>query len=63
MGIPSADCRTQDKMRIRALDPSYMTVEHTIQILYRLGFLWPETGSEYVRRFIAELDRLGFFSD
>ena len=47
----------------RPMGPDDLNVEHTVQILYRLGFLWPETGSEYVRRFIAELDRLGFFSD
>ena len=35
----------------------------TSQILYRLGFSWPETGSEYIRQFIRKLDGLSFFDE
>ncbi|MBR2717516.1 MAG: SDR family oxidoreductase, partial [Oscillospiraceae bacterium] len=34
---------------------------HTQQILARLGFSWPETGGDYIRQFLAALDRKGFF--
>ena len=33
----------------------------TLQILYRLGFRWPVTDSEYVRRFSSRLMEKGFF--
>ena len=33
----------------------------TLQILYRLGFRWPVTDSEYVRRFASRLMEKGFF--
>ncbi len=33
----------------------------TMQVLYSCGFRWPETGSEYVKRFVEKLRKLGFF--
>ncbi len=33
----------------------------TLQILYRLGFRWPVTGSSYVRAFTEKLRKKGFF--
>ncbi len=33
----------------------------TLQILYRLGFRWPVTDSEYVKRFASRLREKGFF--
>ncbi len=35
--------------------------KYTMQVLYRLGFRWPVTSTEYMRRFIASLKTLGFF--
>ena len=35
----------------------------TSQILYRLGFSWPETGSEYIGQFIRKLEGLSFFDE
>ena len=36
-------------------------ISHTVRILARLGFAWPETGSAYIRRFIEKLDQKGYF--
>lgn len=36
-------------------------ISHTVRILARLGFSWPETGRTYIRSFIDVLDGLGFF--
>ena len=33
----------------------------TTQILLRLGFSWPETGVAYIRQFLKQLERKGFF--
>ena len=36
--------------------------EYTLQVLYRLGFTWPVTSQDYIKRFLKALDGLGFFS-
>lgn len=41
---------------IESLDNSY-----TVSVLARLGFIWPETGSAYIRRFLEKLEQKGFF--
>lgn len=46
----------QRELGLEALDAGY-----TAQILFRLGFFWPNTDSAYVRRFLERLNRLGFF--
>ena len=33
----------------------------TMQILARLGFSWPETGTDYIRRFLRKLGEKGYF--
>ena len=35
--------------------------EYTMQVLYRMGFRWPVTSADYMRRFIKALYGLGFF--
>lgn len=35
--------------------------EYTMQVLYRLGYRWPVTTWDYVRRFIEGMKGLGFF--
>ena len=35
--------------------------EYTMQVLYRMGFRWPVTSDDYMRRFIKALYGLGFF--
>ena len=45
----------------KALGPADLDVSYTVQVLYRLGFRWSETGADYVRLFLGELSRLGFF--
>ena len=40
-----------------------LDIGFTSQVLYRLGFSWPETGSEYIRQFIRKLDGLSFFEE
>jgi len=37
------------------------TIAHTLHILKRLGFSWPETGEEYIRQFVKKLDEKAFF--
>ena len=34
---------------------------YTMQVLYRLGYSWPVTMWEYVKKFINMLQKLGFF--
>lgn len=34
---------------------------YTMQVLYRMGFRWPVTSRDYMRRFITALRGLGFF--
>ena len=45
----------------KALGPDDLNVSHTLQVLYRLGFRWSETGADYVRKFLNELQKLDFF--
>ena len=40
-----------------------LDVTYTSCILERLGFTWPETGKDYMRRFLKKLDEKGFFGD
>jgi len=44
---------TQTKMKTAG--PGDFSNTHTIQVLYRLGFCWPVTGTEYVIRFTNNL--------
>lgn len=46
----------------KALGPDDLNVDYTVQVLYRLGFRWMETSENYVRKFLCELDGLGFFN-
>ena len=46
---------------VRSYGFDVMNASQTLQILYRLGFRWPITDSEYVGRFSARLEKLGFF--
>ena len=48
---------------IHELGLSDIDISYTSQVLYRLGFSWPETGSEYIRQFIKKLDGLSFFNE
>lgn len=41
---------------LESFDNSY-----TSRVLERLGFEWPETGSDYMRRFLEKLGKKGFF--
>ena len=34
---------------------------YTMQVLYRMGFVWPVTSLDYMKRFINALRGLGFF--
>ena len=34
---------------------------YTMQVLYRLGFSWNPTSTEYVEQFLDALEGLGFF--
>lgn len=36
---------------------------YTTQVLYRLGYWWPQTASDYVKRFIKSIGDLGYFND
>ena len=38
-----------------------LDISYTSQILERLGFSWPETGSAYMRKFLERLKDKGFF--
>ena len=35
---------------------------YTMQVLYRMGFVWPVTSLDYMKRFINALRGLGFFN-
>ena len=48
---------------IQELGYEALNTSFTQQILYRLGFSWPQTGSEYIRQFIRKLDELAFFEE
>jgi thioester reductase-like protein len=38
-----------------------MDQKYTLQVLYRLGFVWPINSWDYFRRFMGVLDGLGYF--
>jgi hypothetical protein len=40
-----------------------MNREHTLQVLYRLGFIWPTTSWDYLKRFLQVLNGLEFFEE
>ena len=48
---------------VQELGLDSLNISFTLQTLYRLGFSWPETGSEYIRQFIRKLDELSFFDE
>ena len=35
--------------------------EYTMQVLYRMGYRWPEISEDYVRQFTSGMMELGFF--
>ena len=37
------------------------TCGYTMQVLYRMGYMWPSTTWDYIRRFVNALAGLGFF--
>jgi hypothetical protein len=37
--------------------------EHTLQVLYRLGFSWPAIDPDYFSRFIDYLNGMGYFDN
>ena len=37
------------------------TCGYTMQVLYRMGYIWPSTTWDYIRRFVNALAGLGFF--
>ena len=45
----------------KPLGPDVLNVNYTVQVLYRLGFRWPQTGADYVQRFMKKLKDLKFF--
>ena len=49
----------------RRADVRYLPVpeknEYTTQVLARKGFVWKDTGDEYIRKYTLELKGLGFF--
>ena len=51
----------QNNDDIREIGLESLDNAYTTRILKRLGFSWPETGSDYIRRFIDKLDQKGFF--
>lgn len=52
-----------NKSGIQNLSWNDIDMSFTTQVLYRLGFSWPETGAEYIRQFIRKLDGLLFFEE
>ena len=52
-----------NKSGIQNLSWNDIDMSFTTQVLYRLGFSWPETGAEYIRQFIRKLDGLSFFEE
>ncbi len=46
---------------VRGRDFDEINVDYTVQILYRLGFCWPTTTENYVRRFLNTLASLNLF--
>ena len=37
------------------------TISYTVYVLKKLGFSWPETGADYIRRFVRKLSEKSFF--
>ena len=52
---------TNDGSDSRVLGVDDLDAGYTTQVLYRLGFVWPEIDSAYVNRFAERLGRLGFW--
>jgi len=52
-----------NKSGIQDLSWNDIDMSFTTQVLYRLGFSWPQTGAEYIRQFIRKLDGLSFFDE
>ena len=52
-----------DNSGVKELGLDDIDTAFTSQVLYRLGFSWPETGAEYIRQFIRKLDELSFFDE
>ena len=48
---------------IEELGLDAVNTSYTLQVLYRLGFQWEETGSLYIRKFISKLKELKFFDE
>ena len=46
---------------IRQIGYDDIDVNYTVQVLYRLGFSWPTTTEEYVRKFIRTISGFNFF--
>ena len=45
----------------RLLGVDDLNVEYTSQLLYRLGFHWPETGVDYITKFVKTISGFNFF--
>ena len=52
-----------DNSGVKELGLDDIDTGFTSQVLYRLGFSWPETGAEYIRQFIRKLNELSFFDE
>jgi len=46
---------------ISEIGPDEADMSLTVHALKRLGFSWPETGEKYIRSFIGQLKKIGFF--
>lgn len=53
--------QTNDGGNSRVLGVEDLDAGYTTQILYRLGYVWPEIDSAYVNRFADRLGKLGFW--
>ena len=51
--------KNNDNVQTIGLD--CLNCDYTNRVLERLGFHWPETGSDYIRQFIERLAEKGFF--
>jgi hypothetical protein len=51
----------QNMAQGKAAFPVAAKNDYTTQALLRLGWRWPETDSEYLRKFLGGLTGLGFF--
>lgn len=52
---------TSSNEKIKNNGYNTIDVNHTVQVLYRLRFRWPEISPEYVKKFINALSSLGLF--